>query len=261
MNNKLFQLKTYITYWLDAVDEHSLHSPYFFDLYSRSLKAKDVDMKSTEIESFRQQLLTDHSRIDVNDLGAGSNRSRNNSRTINDIARTSLSPKKYSLLYQNIIKRFDSPVVLELGTSLGINTLYLARPDQSHVTTFEGASAIAERARKIFALAGSNNITLILGNIEDTLPHYLRSVNKIDFVFLDANHRYTPTINYFQQLLKKSHQHSVFVLDDIHYSPEMENAWNTIKNHGSVYATADLYRCGIVFFDPSLNNQHVVLQF
>lgn len=256
MNNKLFQLKTFITYWLDAVDEHSLHSPFFFDLYSKTLKPKDGDIRSVEIENLRQQLLRDHSRIDINDLGAGSHTSR----LISDIARTSLSPAKYSLLYHNIIKRFGSRIVLELGTSLGINTLYLASAGCAHVTTFEGSSTIAEKAREVFTLAGSGNITLRLGNIEETLPAHLQSIDSVDFVFLDANHRYTPTVHYFQQLIKKAHPHSVFVLDDIHYSPEMEKAWNMIKTNKGVSATADLYRCGVVFFDPSLNKQHLVLQ-
>lgn len=214
-----------------------------------------------EIEGFRQLLLTNHSIIEINDLGAGSAQLHSTSRAISNIARTSLSPRKYSLLYRNIIQRFTSPVILELGTSLGINTLYLATQTRSRVTTFEGSSSIAEQARKVFTLAGSDNITLILGNIEDTLPIHLQAVDKLDFVFLDANHRYNPTLSYFQQLIKKAHQHSIFVLDDIHYSREMENAWNSIKTTKGVHATVDLYRCGLVFFDPALNNQHLVLQF
>lgn len=260
MNNKFFQVKSFITYWLDAVDEHSLHSPFFFNFYSNTLK-KAADNNGTEIEAFRQLLLADHSVIEINDLGAGSTQLQSNFRSISDIARTSLSPRKYSLLYQNIIRGFSSPVIVELGTSLGINTVYLARQTPSHVTTFEGSSSIAEQARKTFKLAGSDNISLILGNIEDTLPIYLEAVNKLDFVFLDANHHYGPTLNYFQQLIKKAHQRTIVVVDDIHYSPEMENAWNTIKALNEVQATVDLYRCGIVFFDPALNNQHLVLQF
>jgi predicted O-methyltransferase YrrM len=261
LNHNLFQLKSFITYWLDAVTEHSLHSPFFFNFYSQTLRATGADTKSTTIETLRKQLLEDRTVIDINDLGAGSTQFRSSSRAVRDIARSSLSPRKYSTLYKNIISHFDNPVVLELGTSLGINTLYLAATMDARVTTFEGSVAVAERAKKIFELAGSENIKLVLGNIEDTLPVQLESIDKVDFAFLDANHRYSPTIHYFEQLIRKAHYNSVFVLDDIHYSPEMENAWNTIKKYKEVHATADLYRCGIVFFDPSLNNQHLVLQY
>lgn len=261
MNHRFFQLKTFVTYWLDALTEHSLHSPFFFEFYSKTLKATDTDNRSPEIETLRQLLLKDRTIVNTEDFGAGSTRFQNSSRAIGDIAKTSLSPRKYSQLYERIIRRFDNPVVLELGTSLGINTLYLASSKQTRVITFEGSTTIAETAEKNFTIAGADNIKLVLGNIENTLPIHLESIDRLDFVFMDANHRFTPTIHYFRQLIDKAHTNSVFVLDDIHYSPEMENAWNTIKKNKGVYATADLYRCGIVFFDPSLNNQHLVLQF
>jgi predicted O-methyltransferase YrrM len=78
---------------------------------------------------------------------------------------------------------------------------------------------------------------------------------------MDANHRYEPTLKYFDLLLSKIQHSSVIVIDDIHDNPEMERAWKEIKNHDLVYSSVDLYRCGIVFFDPSLTKQHVVLRF
>jgi predicted O-methyltransferase YrrM len=261
LTNKFFQLKTYITYWLDAVNEHSLHSPFFFDLYSKTLLTKDHDLREIQIEDFRRTLLNDSTRIVVNDLGAGSACFKSSMRSIKDIAKTSLSPKKYSLLYRNIIKSFDARVILELGTSLGINALYLASPSLSHVTTLEGSQAVAERAQTLFHIAGACNIKLIVGDIKETLPSYLKSVSKVDFVLLDANHRYVPTLDYFEQLIQKVHERSVIVIDDIHYSPEMERAWRAIKKYPEVCATGDIYRCGMVFFNPTLNKQHIVLEF
>jgi hypothetical protein len=78
---------------------------------------------------------------------------------------------------------------------------------------------------------------------------------------MDANHRFAPTINYFNLLMAKIHEQSVLVLDDIHYSREMEEAWIAIQKHPKVFLTVDIYKCGIVFFDPSFRKQHVVLRF
>jgi hypothetical protein len=78
---------------------------------------------------------------------------------------------------------------------------------------------------------------------------------------MDANHRYQPTLQYFERLLPKINETSIVVLDDIHYSREMEQAWQELKKHRIVYGSADLFRCGILFFDPSLNKQHVILQY
>lgn len=158
-----------------------------------------------------------------------------------------------------MINHFKAKSIAELGTSFGINTLYLA-PPQAEVTTFEGSPEIADMAKLTFELAQAKNIRIVEGNIDTTLPAFLQTARKLDFIFMDANHRYAPTMTYFERLLARIHENSIIVLDDIHYSPEMERAWNLIKKHKLVYGSADLYRCGILFFDPSLNKQHVILQ-
>lgn len=212
-------------------------------------------------ENLRKKLLRDNREIEVLDLGAGSHHHSGTKRKIANIARTSLTTPKFSTFYQRIIAYYNVKNSIELGTSLGINTLYLASKDNTHVTTFEGSKAIAENAGFTFAFAKAKNITLIEGDINTTLPTFLQTSGKIDLAFIDANHRHDPTLHYFDWILGKTHTQSIIILDDIHYSKEMEKAWTQIKNHPLVYASADLYRCGIVFFDPSLNKQHVVLQF
>ena len=90
---------------------------------------------------------------------------------------------------------------------------------------------------------------------------FLDSVEKIDFAFIDANHRFEPTLSYVDLIMKKIHANSILVLDDIHYSSEMERAWRALQEHERVYTTIDLYRCGLIFFNPSLTKQNAVLQF
>jgi predicted O-methyltransferase YrrM len=179
---------------------------------------------------------------------------------VSDIARTSTSQERYSRIYARLSSYFRCNSIFELGTSFGINTLYLSLSDGSNVTTFEGSAEIAAVARQSFEKAGAKNIRIIEGNLDTTLRSEVQSINHIDLAFMDANHRYEPTIRYFECLIQKMSERSIVILDDIHYSGEMERAWNKLKQHERVHASADLYRCGILFFDPSLNNQHVVLQ-
>lgn len=159
-----------------------------------------------------------------------------------------------------MIDYFKAKKVIELGTSFGINTLYLASKNERSVTTFEGSTDVAEIAKLTFEFSGSKNIELIEGNLDHTLRTYLQSIRKFDLALMDANHRYEPTIRYFNLLMPKLHETTVVVLDDIHYSPEMDQAWRELKDHKLVYGSVDLFRCGILFFDPSLNKQHVILQ-
>jgi predicted O-methyltransferase YrrM len=256
--NRLFQLSSYLSYWLDATDEHSLHSPFLFDFYTRVIVPSKRDKTVHKIEDLRRKLLTDKRNIRVEDLGSGSMYQNG---TIASIAATSLSPVKFSSLYSRIILYKKARQILELGTSFGVNTLYLAQHPDTRVTTLEGSSEVADIARLTFQFHGSKNINLIEGNIDDTLGNFLQSVRKIDFALIDANHRFEPTRDYFEQLAMKVHENSVIVIDDIHLTSEMERAWNALKAHRLVYTTIDLFRCGILFFDPSLNKQHVILQY
>jgi predicted O-methyltransferase YrrM len=206
--------------------------------------------------------MADERSLIVEDLGAGSAFFKSNStRMIRDIARTSISPRKYSNLYLRVIKEYNYKSIIELGTSLGLNTMYLGSSPSTQVTTFEGADGLATFAEELFNSAALQNITLVRGNIDVTLPQLIKEINVVDFALIDANHRYEPTLKYFDLLASKVTPNSIVVLDDIHSTPDMEHAWNTIQQDSRVSATADLYRCGLVFFEPSLNKQHVVLRF
>lgn len=256
MSNKFFQTKAYFSYWLDAVDEHSLHSPFYFDFYTRVVKKNKIGTPIEHAENLRAQLLKDQRYLSDPDLGSGSSSKRQVSR----MAQSSLSPLSISSLYNDLIDYFKAKKVIELGTSFGINTLYLASKHDRSVTTFEGSSDVAEIARLTFEFSGAKNIELIEGNIDSTLKYYLQTIRKFDLVLMDANHHYEPTLRYFNLLMPKLHESTVIILDDIHYSAEMAKAWTELKNHKLVYGSVDIFRCGILFFDPSLNKQHVILQ-
>jgi predicted O-methyltransferase YrrM len=134
---------------------------------------------------------------------------------------------------------------LELGTSAGITTLYLAKQPNAQVVTFEGNPAMINIALTNFEYFNTSNIRLIQGNLDSTLTDYLQNPAKLNFVLMDANHRYEPTLRYFSLLARRIADKGVIVLDDIHHSEEMTRAWREIRNHQLVYASVDLFRCGI----------------
>jgi len=251
------QLKAFIRHWLHVVDEHSIHSPYFFDFYRNIIKGSNSPV--AEIETLRTQLLNNPLELIVEDFGAGSARLKGSKRKLSDIAKTSLSDPAYSSLYLRIIQFIKAGRIVELGTSLGVNTLYLAQNKKSKVFTFEGSAALANVALTNFEYFNQNNIQLIEGNIDSTLSDFLQDPAKINFALIDANHRYAATMKYFAMLVMRLDEESILVVDDIHWSGEMEKAWNELKANELVYGSIDLFRCGILFFEPGLNRQHYVL--
>ncbi len=152
--------------------------------------------------------------------------------------------------------------LLELGTSFGITTLYLAAARPARVVyTLEGGEAIADRAERIFSESEHHNIHLMRGNIDQTLPDLLQQVARVDFAYLDANHRYEPTVAYFEQVVAKTNERSIVVIDDIYWSGEMQHAWRYIQRHPAVTLTLDLFDAGLVFFTPLSVRQDYILMF
>lgn len=192
----------------------------------------------------------------MTDLGAGSLALKGSQRSLADIARTSVSPRELTELYARIIANMEAHRIVELGSCLGITTLYLAQKEGAQIFSFEGSAALANVALTNYEYFDQKNIRLIEGNINSTFPEFLQDPAKINFVLMDANHRYEPTMKYFFWLMRRLDENSVVVVDDIHWSEEMEKAWEELRTHPLVYGSIDLFRCGILFFDPSLNRQH-----
>lgn len=241
----------FIRYWFSAENGkgHGVHSPFVFEFITKVLNDKGEYYCYEPIEKLRKELLKNKNQLELEDFGAGSRMHASYKRQINEIALSSLKPKKFARVLFRMVNYYQPENVLELGTSLGITTAYLASAnEQKPVTTMEGAKAVASIARNNFDKLGLKNISLIEGNFDHTLPQFLKKLQKIDFAYIDGNHRKEPTLKYFELMLEKIHSKSILVFDDVHWSGEMEQAWEAIKAHPRVTLTIDLFFIGIVFF-------------
>lgn len=258
-------LLAYLRYLARARDEHSLHSPFLFNLYTNVIRPDNRREPSfAPIRTLRDELRRSRQTIFITDYGAGSNVNPARERTIGDIARHSLKPARFGRLLFRLIRHFGAKTVVDLGTSLGLTTAYLAEAARLHngrVLTFEGCPQTAAVARQNFERLGLTNVTVVTGNLDQTLEASVAEFGQIDFAFFDANHRYEPTIRYFEACLPKSHNDSVFVFDDIHWSADMERAWADIKTHPAVRVTVDLFWVGLVFFRNEQPKQDFTLRF
>jgi predicted O-methyltransferase YrrM len=261
----MYQALAYLRYWLRSGNAHGLHSPFIYGLYTTVICHNGKFKAFGPIEVRRRELLRSTQRITVTDFGAGSQVAGTNGRErrLRDIARHAAKPSRLAELLFRLVNHFQPATILELGTSLGLTTAYLAAADSRHqVITFEGCPNTAAVARETFEKLHLRNVQLVTGNLDQTLPATLAELAKpIDFVFFDGNHRYEPTLRYFEQCLAKAHENSVFVLDDIHWSAEMEQAWATIKAHPAVTVTVDLFYVGLVFFRKKQPKQDFWLRF
>ncbi len=262
-----FEIKRILKFlWYLLFAQHrrgfGIHSPFVFDLLTTVLNRKEKNEYLTEIQKIRRALLNRNEKITYHDPGASSMKTGKTTRSVSQITKSTSTPEKYGKLLFFMVRKYRPAIILEIGTSLGLGTLYLSGADENaEVITFEGVEPLITIAKANFKKLSRRNIKLIQGKFQLTLPKELEKIKRIDLIYFDGHHTFNATWSYFSQCLLKIHNDSIFVFDDIHWSEEMEKVWDQIKRHPDVRVTIDLFRMGLVFFKRELSKQHYVIKY
>ena len=251
----------FLKYYLKAGNAHSIHSPFIFELYTKVYRDFSPDPDFELIEQVRKELRSSSEVIQITDLGAGSRQNAALERTVGDIAKKSLTKPFWCRFFYKMIRHYGYTNLVELGTSLGVTAAYLARAaPQGKVYTVEGCPNTLRVATKTFERLGITNVHTVNGSIDHCLEELLEETGPPDFVLFDANHRYLPTLSYFELCVAKASESSVFVFDDIYWSAEMKKAWQQISTDPRVSLSVDFFHAGLVFFRKGVEKQHFVLK-
>jgi predicted O-methyltransferase YrrM len=267
LNYFLHRIFATLRFYFSAKTAYQLHSPFVFDLANAVIEDKRYFYAFRDIEHLREKMLSNNTKIEFQDFGAGSKRglkeeipNPNNLqvRTIANITSNSGSSRVQSQRLFRLAHHLQPKKMLELGTSLGIGSMYLAAAvGDAQLITLEGSSKCADVARVNLNLLNLKNVKVVTGAFEKTLISALQELKSLDFVFLDGNHRLEPTLEYFETCLKYSNDKTVFVLDDIFWSKEMTTAWEMLKNHPKVTLSIAFSDISMVFINPDfLVKQH-----
>jgi len=214
-----------------------------------------------KIGAARNMLKKNRQIINVSTLGAPS-LIPGKIKTIRKLVQEGSIPDKYGKLLFRMLNKLAPETIFELGTGIGMGTLYLALPcSKAQVYSVDGNAELQGVAKSLFEVAEVNNVELLTGSFSKHVPKVLNEIERVDFVLFDGDHRYQSTLEYFQLCLKKAHNDSVFVFDDIHWSPEMERAWSEIISHQEITVSIDLFRIGIVFFRKECTKHHYVIRY
>ncbi|MBA6152719.1 O-methyltransferase [Gelidibacter maritimus] len=251
----MHQLLSYIKFLLKSKNQHGVHSPFVYDLVTTCFYDRKKHTEYQAIAAYRSELLQNPKKIRITDFGSGSKIFKSDERAVNAIARTSGTTLKNTKLLFRIVRYFQSPSILELGTNLGIAThaMALANPKAS-ITTIEGCSEILNVANQQFSNKRISNVTTIQGDFTSKIQELTQ--DKWDLIFFDGHHSKEATLRYFEILLSKAHNDSVFIFDDIYWSKGMTEAWQIIKAHPKVTVTVDTFNWGIVFFRKEQAEEH-----
>lgn len=264
-------VKSYFKFLLKSKNEHGVHSPFVFDLVTKCFYDKKKYPEYEALKSYRKSLLNNHTTIEVTDFGAGSRVFRSNQRKVSSIAKNAgISPKNAQLLFR-IVHYFEPENILEIGTSLGLATaaLYLGNRSRSHATkiiTLEGCPNTLNQCQLQFQKLNFDIEKIEFINTE--FSSYLKNFQPVpetsghnpQLIYFDGNHSKKATLAYFELLLHTVTNDSIWIFDDIHWSQDMEEAWELIKNHPKVTVTIDTFQWGIVFFRSEQAKEHFTIR-
>jgi len=252
----------YIKYLFRAKSKHSAQAPFLYELITQVIDKRMDDNSCKNIEALRKELCNQERTIKITDFGAGSTINNSKTRKVKDVAKNSAKNAKFGKLLYRIIKFYKPKNILELGTSLGVSTSYLAKADaNAQIFTFEGCPETAKIAEENFEKQNIKNTSITLGDFNLTLTEKLKEIKTIDLAFIDGNHEEKPTTSYFEKCLEYANNDTIFVFDDIHWSDGMENAWDYIKAHSRTTLTIDLFFVGIVFIKSELSKEDFTIRF
>lgn len=251
-------LKSYLKFLWNSNNSHGVHSPFVFDLLRKCFYDNNEYREYTLLKKYRESLLLNKNTIEVTDFGAGSRVFKSNTRAINQIAQNAgISGKDARLLFR-IVNYFKPKTILEIGTSLGLATSALAFGNpKAQITSLEGCPETAKIARQQF-----DKFDLGIDSVVSKFESYLQTEksDSYDFIYFDGNHSKKATLQYFDSLLSTAHNETVWIFDDIHWSADMEEAWEIIKKHPKVTVTIDTFQWGLVFFRREQEKEHFILR-
>jgi len=254
-------IKSYLNFLWKSKNQHGVHSPFVFDLVTKCFYDKKNYPEFSILKNYRNSLLENKDTIEVTDFGVGSRVFKSNTRAINQIAKNAgISSKRAQLLFK-IIHYFQPESILEIGTSLGIATSAMSLGNKnSKIITLEGCANTISVAKSQCQLQNLNNIEFIISEFSSYLTTQNLQPRTYKLIYFDGNHSKKATLDYFEFLLPTITNDSVWIFDDIHWSENMEDAWEIIKKHPKVTVTIDTYQWGIVFFRREQKKEHFVIR-
>lgn len=253
-------VKAYLNYRRKARNRHGIHSPFVYGLVEEVFRAKEWN-KRKAVKALRKELKNCTDEIEITDFGAGSRVDNAPRRSIAKIVDVSSTPLRNAGLLQRLATHLGCENILELGTNLGLATAAMAAsPGVKKLISLEGDANLSAIARSNLDKLNLK-AEIITGTFEGNLSKALSQFEKLDLAYIDGNHRRDPTLDYFDAIANKTDQNGVIVVGDIHWSKEMEAAWEAIKKRAEVRVTIDIFTMGLVFFRKEMTPEHFIIHY
>ncbi len=218
---------------------HGIHSPYLFEFVNGVLFNSKELIPPTA-------LIAEHRKL----------------RSANKFVKRSSVSEKYGLLLFRITSWFRPEMIIELGTGLGISTMYLSSgaPD-TPLHSIEGDKERASLAAQLICRCCPGPVSIHWGGMEEKLVDILPLLPQRFLAFVDGNHHYEPTLDYVRKLLERAGDNAVIIMDDIYWSRGMHRAWKEIQAWPEIGASIDLFHMGVLLLRKDLQKTEIKIKF
>ncbi len=257
----LFRLTAALRWYLRARTRYDVHSP-FLSSFVREVYTDDRHYHAFDlVPQLRRYWEGRSDTVPLQPLGAPSKTTRRTQRTAASLVRSNAISDRSGRLLFRLALWLRPKRIVEFGTNAGISTVYLHAADtRTPLVTVEGNPAVASLATETLQLAGATQaVQAHVATFQNWLSQHSHLPPSRLLAFLDGDHRYRPTLDYVEQLLRQATDESVVVVADIHWSRGMERAWDELLKHPRVTASVDTYHFGLLFLRPELNGPHLTL--
>jgi len=240
--DRFFELKSWFRHIMLASGPHGVHSPFVFDILTK-FSHSDQKASCSSLRELRGSMLRDQRIIEKMDLGTGSS----GLTRVREIAKRSCQPIHHALFMGWLSHHLESKHLLELGSSIALSTSALAKLNPSaSVTSVEGCEQTALIASENLQRMQVRNVELVCSDAKRFLEKPNVDLTDVDFVFIDCNHTYEATLEYFYELRKLPSKNLALIFDDIYWSREMNAAWKRMLQLNCFDLSIDFFHFGIL---------------
>ncbi len=256
---RYFQIRQFVKFYWSAQTIYQMHSPFLYEFCQNILDDQRYFYAFDEIEWIRAGLLQENSLVEASAFGAGSKVGEAEQKSVSDIVKnTAISPTFGRLLFR-IVHFYKYKKLIEFGTCLGVSSSYLCSPSKEiQLITVEGSRPVAGYAAQVFEHLNLENVGIFLASFDDAIEQIVPEKGPFDLVYLDGHHEKEATLRYFEALEPYISRKGMLIIDDIHWSKGMTEAWKRLQEHPKVTLSINLFQIGILFFDPNFMQKQTV---
>lgn len=233
----------FVWHRITSKTRHGVHSPFVYSLVEDCIYG-NTHRGIAAIERYFKNLRNSAEEVSGIDHGRGGALSTH---TVGELAGRSAIRDFQARLLHRLVLHHRPQHILELGTNIGKSAACMAAADPAaHITTVEGNEGLCTLAKKHFRELGLDNVACVHAEFSGYLATL--GTGQFDMVFIDGNHRYGPTMEYFHLLKPRLRPGGAMVFHDIYWSEGMKGAWREIKKDPATVVALDLFFFGIVYF-------------